>query len=178
MSEPSVFGPHEFFDSRGCLRKVFCKEREVSSDDKRFVVKQVNLTQTTGVGVVRGLHFQSPPMSEVKLVTCLKGAIWDVVVDLRKGSPTFLNWFAFELTSENRLTLVVPQGFAHGLQTLAPDCQLLYLHNNDYSADQESGLNAIDPALDITWPLHISLRSERDHSFPYLDETFEGLILE
>jgi dTDP-4-dehydrorhamnose 3,5-epimerase len=113
----------------------------------------------------------------MKLVSCIRGEVWDVAVDLRKGSETFLQWHAEHLSTENGRALLIPEGFAHGFQTLTDDVELLYCHSVAHSATAESGLNATDPTLAVTWPLPITERSPRDMQHPMLDEQFTGVTL-
>ena len=141
-------------------------------------VVQVNHSLTRVAGAVRGLHFQRPPRAEAKLVRCLKGCVLDVAVDLRAGSPTYLNWHAVELSALNRLALFVPRGFAHGFQTLTADCELLYLHDEFYSPEHEGGLRHDDPALAIAWPLPVADLSARDAAHPLVSAGFAPLILD
>ena len=128
-------------------------------------------------GAVRGMHFQRPPHAEMKLVTCLHGVIWDVAVDLRAGSSTFLKWHAEELSAENRRALLIPEGFAHGFQALTDNCELLYLHSAPYAREAEAGLNPGDPMLSVVWPLAIAELSSRDAQHPMLNESFAGVVL-
>ncbi len=163
-------------DSRGYLERMFCSE--VLSDilgDRQIV--QINHTLTALEGAVRGMHFQYPPHAETKIVSCLRGAVFDVAVDLRPDSPTFLKWHGEILSADNHKTLYIPEGFAHGFQTLAADCELLYLHTAPYAAAAEGALNATDPSLAIAWPKPISQRSPRDEGHPVIDETFRGITL-
>ena len=138
-------------DHRGYLERMFCTEELQSLIPGRGIV-QINHTLTARRGTVRGLHFQYPPHAETKIVSCLRGEVFDVAVDLRQGSPTFLHWHAEILSAANHKTLVIPEGFAHGFQTLTEDCELLYFHTAAYHPDAEGGLNAQDPRLDIRWP--------------------------
>jgi len=140
-------------------------------------VAQINHSMTRRRGSVRGLHFQFPPSAEMKLVTCLRGGVWDVGVDLRRDSPTFLHWHAEELTPENGRALLIPEGFAHGFQTLTGDAELLYFHSVAYDSGREGGVNPTDPKLRITWPLEITEQSDRDCTRPMLDNDFEGIQL-
>lgn len=165
-----------YSDSRGFLSRLFCAE-----DMRAFgwpgPVAQINHTFTATRGAVRGLHFQQPPHAEYKLVSCLKGEIFDVAVDLRRGSPTFLHWHAERLSADNLRALLIPAGFAHGFQTLSAECELLYLHSAPYAAHAEGGLAATDPRLAIPWPLAITERSARDDSFSLLTPDFVGIEL-
>lgn len=163
-------------DERGRLVRIFC-EREFSAAGFSGRVAQANLTLTRRPGAVRGLHFQRPPRAEAKLVRCLRGEVFDVAVDLRAGSPTFLEWHAEILSGENLRALFIPEGFAHGFQALTPDCEMLYLHGEVYSPECEGGLRHDDPALAIAWPLPVSELSARDRNHPLLDPSFAGVAL-
>jgi len=163
-------------DSRGFLSRLFCAEELAAAGWSKPII-QVNQTFTQRRGTIRGMHFQKQPHAEMKLVTCLHGEIWDVAVDLRVGSPTFLKWYAEKLSSSNHRALLIPEGFAHGFQTLSDDCELLYLHSAAYAAGAESALNVIDPLLSITWPLAVTEISARDAQHPMLDNQFRGVIL-
>lgn len=163
-------------DERGFLSRLFCAEELVPAGWHQPIA-QVNHTWTQAQGTVRGLHFQRPPYAEMKLVTCLRGAVWDVGLDLRAGSPTFLQWRAVELSADNDKALLIPEGFAHGFQALTDDCELLYLHTAPYAAQAEGGLSATDPILGIEWPLPITLQSERDLHHPKVTPGFTGLDL-
>jgi dTDP-4-dehydrorhamnose 3,5-epimerase len=138
---------------------------------------QINHSRTTATGAVRGLHYQCPPHAEMKLVRCLRGAVWDVAVDLRWNSPTFLRWHAEELTQTNTRMMVIPEGFAHGFQVLKPESELLYLHTSFYTAGAEGGLRHDDPILKISWPLSVTDLSPRDASHPLIDPNFSGIRL-
>jgi len=173
----TVLQRHPIGDQRGYLERVFCGDALAALLGGRAIV-QINHTLTAKRGTVRGLHFQSPPHAETKLVSCIKGEVFDVAVDLRRGSPTFLRWHAERLSAENHRTLVIPEGFAHGFQTLAADCELLYLHTAAYCLAAEGALNAVDSRLDIDWPLPIAERSARDQSHPLLNDGFVGVDLD
>ncbi|MGK6316181.1 dTDP-4-dehydrorhamnose 3,5-epimerase [Neorhizobium sp. DT-125] len=161
-------------DSRGFFSRMFCAE-ELAPAGWAKPIAQINLTMTAQKGTVRGMHFQHPPHAEMKLVNCLRGRVWDVAVDLRAGSPTFLKWHAEELSAENRRSLLIPEGFAHGFQTLTDDCELLYLHSAPYAPGAEGALNSQDPRLGVSWPLDITEISERDRRHPHLTDEFTGL---
>ena len=164
-----------FTDHRGSFARLFCASELAALGFGAIV--QINHSVTHAAGAVRGLHFQRPPRAEAKIVRCLKGRVFDVAVDLRAGSPTFLKWRAVELSAENRLAYFLPQGFAHGFQTLEPDCELLYLHTECYSPEHEGGLRHDDPALCIAWPLPATELSARDAAHPLLDAGFTPLVL-
>lgn len=163
-------------DERGFLERMFC-DTELSSLLGERRIRQVNRTLTQKRGVVRGMHFQHPPYAECKLISCLHGEIFDVAVDLRKGSSSFLHCHAQVLSGGNRLSLLIPEGFAHGFQTLTENCEILYFHTAPYNAEAEAGLNACDPMLKIEWPLPITERSGRDEKHPLLSTGFEGIAL-
>ena len=163
-------------DSRGFLSRLFCAE-ELAAAGWRQPIAQINHTHTSQKGTVRGLHYQMPPHVEMKLVSCIQGEVWDVAVDLRSGSPTFLLWHAELLSATNNRALLIPEGFAHGFQTLANDASLLYCHSAAHSPEAERALNAQDRRLAITWPLAIENISPRDAKHAPLDMKFEGVRL-
>jgi dTDP-4-dehydrorhamnose 3,5-epimerase len=171
-----VIETQSFIDSRGSFARLFCVQELASAIGERQI-EQINLSRTTAVGAVRGLHFQQPPHSEMKLVRCLKGRVWDVAVDLRSGSKTFLRWHAEELTAENARMLVIPEGCAHGFQVLEADSELLYLHTASYSTQAETGIRFDDSRLGITWPLPPAELSERDRVLPVLMPDFAGVVV-
>ena len=163
-------------DGRGYLERLFC-EKELQALVPGKVIAQINRTLTTSRGTVRGFHFQYPPYAEIKFVNCLRGKVFDVAVDIRKSSPTFLCWHAEVLSDDNQRTLVIPAGFAHGFQTLTDDCELLYFHTVAHESNAEGGLNVEDPRLTIRWPLPVSRLSARDASQPMLVDDFTGVEL-
>lgn len=163
-----------YTDTRGAFARLYCEQDLAILIEKRRIV-QINHSRTAAVGAVRGLHFQSTPHAEMKLVRCLKGRVWDVAVDLRKGSESYLRWHAEELTPANGKMMVIPEGFAHGFQVLEPQSELLYLHTAFYAPESEGGLRFNDPKLDINWPLTVSDVSVRDQSHPLIDQAFVGL---
>lgn len=163
-------------DNRGFLSRLYCAE-EFHEAGLAMLVVQINHTLTHKRGTVRGLHFQYPPYAETKIVSCLKGEIFDVVVDLRKDAPTFLHWHGEILSAKNRRSLFIPQGFAHGFQTLTEDCELIYLHSAAYHLEVEGAMNVSDPKISIAWPLVITEISERDRTNPDIDADFEGIAL-
>jgi dTDP-4-dehydrorhamnose 3,5-epimerase len=163
-------------DARGFLARMFCAE-ELAAAGWKKPVSQINHTHSAKAGTLRGLHFQRPPHAEMKLVSCLRGAVFDVAVDLRQGSPTFLRWHAEELSAVNNRALLIPEGFAHGFQTLTDDVEMLYCHSAPYVAGAEGGCNPFDPRLAIDWPLPASATSERDANHPMIGADFEGILL-
>lgn len=163
-------------DARGLFGRLFCAEefREIGLSEP---IAQINHSVTRQTGAVRGMHFQNPPHAEIKIVSCLKGKVFDVAVDLRPGSSTFLRWHGEVLSAENRHALFIPEGFAHGFQTLEEDTELLYLHTGFYEPTAEGALNVADPRLDIAWPLPIAELSERDRTHPFIGAEFAGVRL-
>jgi len=163
-------------DHRGFLSRFYCAD-EFRRHDVDMTIAQINHTLTRNKGTVRGLHYQKQPYAEIKLVSCLKGEIFDVAVDLRKGSPTFLHWYGEVLSENNKRSLLIPEGFAHGFQTLSENCELIYLHSAPYVKEAESALNVTDPKIAISWPLEIAELSERDSSHPMIKNDFEGIAV-
>ena len=161
-------------DSRGFLSRLFCAE-ELKQAGWKKEISQANHTHTVKKGTVRGMHFQHRPHAEMKLVSCIRGVIWDVALDLRRGSPTFLKWHGEELSLQNNRALLIPEGFAHGFQTLTPDCELIYFHSQSYNSDNEGGVNPNDPNIGINWPDAVAELSERDKEHPMLTTNFQGL---
>lgn len=163
-------------DARGFLSRLFSAET-IRKADWLKPVAQVNHTFTAKAGSVRGLHFQHPPHAEMKLVSCLEGEVYDVAVDLRRDSPTFLQWHAEHLSAINRRQLVIPEGCAHGFQTLTDDCVLVYCHSAAYVPTAEGGLRYDDPAVRISWPLAVTNLSDRDAAHPLLTKSFTGITV-
>jgi len=166
--------PHR--DARGAFTRLFCVQ-ELQPLLGHRQIAQINQSRTSNVGAVRGMHFQRPPHAEMKMVRCLRGRVWDVAVDLRASSPTFLQWHAQELAQDDAQMLVIPEGFAHGFQTLESDSELLYLHTALYHPPSEGGLRHDDPRLAIAWPLSPQDVSSRDLSHPLLGADFTGIAL-
>lgn len=163
-------------DSRGFLSRMFCRdELRAAGWDKP--IAQINHTRTERRGTVRGMHFQTVPHAEMKLVSCIHGEVWDVAVDLRTNSPTFLKWHAEHLSAENCKALLIPEGFAHGFQVLSDVAELLYCHSEPYTPHAEAGVHPQDPKLGISWPLPIAEISERDNQRPALTPSFTGVSL-
>jgi dTDP-4-dehydrorhamnose 3,5-epimerase len=163
-------------DTRGFLSRLFCAE-ELRAAGWNQPVVQINHTYTAHCGTVRGMHFQYPPHAETKLISCIRGEVWDVAIDLRAGSRTFLQWHAEHLSAANGRALLIPDGFAHGFQALSDDVELVYCHSAAYNAEAEAGLNPTDPKLTITWPLQITELSPRDARHPMLNEQFAGVAI-
>jgi len=161
-------------DQRGFFCRFFCGEAFQVVGLHRPLA-QINHTRTVKKGAVRGLHFQYPPYAETKLVSCLRGAVYDVAVDIRRGSPTFMRWHGEILSSDNMKSLLIPEGFAHGFQALVEDCELMYLHSAPFHEPSEGALNAVDPQIGIVWPVAISHRSNRDLMHPLIAAGFKGV---
>lgn len=161
-------------DDRGFLARLFCTS-ELAAAGWLRPIAQVNHTFTGVRGTVRGMHFQHPPHAEMKLVICIRGAIYDVAVDLRRGSPTFLEHHAQMLSAENNQALLIPEGCAHGFQTLTGDVEIIYLHSAPYAATAEGGLSPLDSRLDIKWPLSVAAISKRDAAHPAVTGDFKGV---
>lgn len=164
-------------DERGVFARGFCaSEFAAAGFDGR--VAQANVSVTVAPGTVRGLHFQHPPAAEQKLVCCVAGSVFDVAVDVRRGSPTFLHWYGVTLAGAATTALLIPPGFAHGFQALEAGATLLYLVSTAYRADLEDGLHPVDPAVGIRWPQQVTLMSPRDAARPWVDAaTWPGVRL-
>ncbi len=165
-----------FQDNRGAFSRLFCA-RELQDILGQRTIAQINHSTTHNVGAVRGLHYQRAPHAEMKIVRCLKGRVFDVAVDLRQGSATFLKWTALELTPESGHALVIPEGCAHGFQVLEADSQLLYLHTAFYTPESEGAVRFDDPEINVAWPMAPTDLSVRDQSHCYLEKNFKGLVL-
>ncbi len=161
-------------DERGLFTRTFCKNEFLQIGfDKEFV--QFNHSLNKKKGTIRGIHFQKPPYSECKLIRCIKGSVFDIAVDLRKDSPTFLKHFAVELNEDNMLSILIPEGFGHGYQVLSDNSALIYHHTNFYEPNSEGGIKYDDPLLMIEWPLPVTEISDKDKKNPLLPENFKGL---
>ena len=171
-----VIVPKPFEDERGWFFRNY-SEDAFAALGLYTAWPQMNHSFTKTKGSIRGMHFQYPPHSEVKLVRCIAGVVQDVIVDLRQGSPTFLQWFGTELSAANRQMLYIPTGFAHGFQTLTNDCELLYQHSTIYQPGSEGGLRYNDERINIHWPLEVSVISERDIGHPLIEVGFAGVVL-
>lgn len=163
-------------DIRGHFSRFFCQQGLANVMEKRRIL-QINHSLTIQKGTVRGFHYQKPPHAEMKLVRCIKGSVWDVVVDLRYGSSTFLQWHAEELSADNARLMVIPEGCAHGFQVLQDNCELLYLHTAYYAPNAEGGIHVQDPVLSVDWPLPVERLSERDKNQPAINDSFSGIML-
>ena len=156
-------------DSRGFFARAFC-QKEFADHGLKPVIAQANIAFNTSKGTVRGMHFQYPPAPETKLVRCTRGAILDIIVDLRPESPTFLEHVAVELTAANHRALYVPERFAHGYQVLADSTETSYQVGEFYTPNVEGGLRYDDPRLNLSWPLPVGEMSPKDAGWALLDE--------
>lgn len=163
-------------DPRGFLSRFYCFE-EFAEAGLSITIRQINQSLTIKKGAVRGMHFQYPPYAETKFVSCLRGEVFDIAVDLRRDSPTFLRSHGEILSAGNRKSLRIPEGCAHGFQALTNDCELIYLHTAHYHPEAEGALNIADPKLNIAWPLPIDDLSERDRSHAFIGESYQGIVL-
>jgi dTDP-4-dehydrorhamnose 3,5-epimerase len=161
-------------DPRGFFCRFFCAE-EFQEAGLKKPIAQINHTYTKKKGTVRGLHFQYPPHAESKIVSCLRGEVYDVAVDIRKGSPTLLHWHGEILSASNQKSLLIPEGFAHGFQTLVEDCELIYLHSVPFYDHSEGAINIADPEIGIIWPIPVTDISDRDLHPPFITDKFKGV---
>lgn len=154
-------------DNRGSFSRLFCVNdyREVA---KGFSVRQINFSRTTKAGTVRGLHYQDKPKSEDKIVFCLSGSVWDVVVNVEETNQDYLNWSATVLDSKDGNGIFIPKGYAHGFQSLEPDTTLIYFHSEDYVPKHQKGINPTDNRLSIGWPLKVTEISDKDRNWAAL----------
>lgn len=172
LIKPSVIG-----DQRGQFFRVFCREAFAKAGLPAVDFVQLNHSSNAHIGTFRGLHFQQPPHAEDKLVRCVHGAIMDIVVDIRKGSSTFLKHQIFPLNSQNHHILWIPKGFAHGFLTLTDHAILAYHHTYPFTPGSEGGLSVFDPKLNIKLPAPINVISERDQQHPHLTDGFTGIAV-
>ena len=164
-----------FKDMRGTFCKTF-SEKDFLKNGFLFQPKE-NFYSISKKFVLRGMHFQISPNAECKIIKCIKGSVFDVAIDLRKTSSSFGDWIGIELSSVKNNAIVIPEGFAHGFQTMTSNCEMLYLHTEDYNKSSEGAINALDPMINIKWPKPITMRSTRDISHAMLTENFKGIEL-
>ena len=164
-----IIEPELKIDERGYFARIFCK-KEFAKIGLKFEIVQINRSSNLKKGTLRGMHFQKPPKAEDKIVQCLKGAIYDVAIDLRKDSKTFGRWIAVELTEENRKMFFIPKGFAHGFQSLRDNSEILYFMSEFYSPEHESGVRWDDPFFNIAWPIKNPILSENDKNWPLVEK--------
>jgi dTDP-4-dehydrorhamnose 3,5-epimerase len=161
-------------DERGFFARFFC-EREFAGAGLATRFTQINNSLSAKRGTLRGMHYQLAPAAEVKVVRCVRGALFDAIVDLRPDSPTFARWFGAELNEDNRLMMYVPRGFAHAILTLRDDTEALYLVSDFYSPENERGLRWNDPRFAIDWPMQPVEISAKDAAWPDFDPVFHDI---
>jgi dTDP-4-dehydrorhamnose 3,5-epimerase len=163
-----------FLDERGLFVRTFC-QREFSKIGFHKQIVQINHSETRHRSAIRGMHYQLPPACEIKIIRCVQGKVFDVMVDIRAGSPTFMQWHGVELSNDNLRMVYIPVGFAHGFQALTDNAKLIYHHSECYSPEYERGLRFNDPAVAINWPLPAGAISLKDQSYPLIDNNFKGI---
>lgn len=171
----AIFKRFENQDARGSFSRIFSQD-EHHSLGWTSTTRQVNFSRTARKGSIRGMHAQLGTTPEFKVVTCVRGVVWDVCVDLRRNSQSFLRWEAFELSENNALSLAIPPGVAHGFQTLRDDVELVYCHSASYEPDSEFGVSPFDPLIDVVWPLEVTVMSDRDRKHELLPASFKGVV--
>jgi dTDP-4-dehydrorhamnose 3,5-epimerase len=174
LKEAFIITPDLTYDERGFFARTFCRH-EFEDQNLNPNIVQCNTSFNKAKGTLRGMHYQAKPHAEVKLVRCTAGAIYDVIIDLRPESPTFIQWLAVELSATNHKILYIPEGFAHGFQTLTDSTELVYQHSAFHSPEHERGLRFDDPVLNIAWPLGVSMISSKDQSYTLVDNHFKGI---
>ena len=175
MSGLQIITRQPIVDTRGWFERSYCFDTFAQLGlDK--TIAQINRSLTAKKGCVRGMHFQLAPFVETKIVSCLRGEVLDVALDLRPDSPTFLQWHGEVLSADNHRSLLIPDGFAHGFQALTDNCELLYLHTQNFAPEAASGLNPLDPQLAIAWPLPVTDMSLGDQNRPMMTADFEGIF--
>jgi dTDP-4-dehydrorhamnose 3,5-epimerase len=160
-------------DERGLFARTFCQE-EFGQIGLHKQIVQINHSVTRKKGAIRGMHYQRTPACETKLIRCIQGGVFDVMLDLRVDSTTFLHHYGVELSKDNMRMIYIPEGFAHGFQTLTDDAEIVYHHFAFYNPQYEHGLRYDDPALAINWPLPAGVVSLKDQNYPLIDDTFKG----
>ncbi len=173
----SVIKRNPVSDHRGIFERIYCADEYKLAGLANKSIVQINRSVTKQKHAVRGLHFQHPPHMEDKIITCVKGEVLDIAVDIRQGSDSFLQWHSEVLSADDYKSLYIPAGFAHGFQTLSDDCELLYFHTAAYEPSAEGALNIQDPRINISLAASISDISEKDKNSPLIDENFEGIAV-
>lgn len=169
-----IIEPEPFIDGRGLFYRMFCKKEFEQIGFKKEIV-QINHSLTRQVGAIRGMHYQIPPVSEIKIIRCIKGAVYDVIIDIRTHSPTFRMWYGIEISKKNMKMVFIPEGFAHGFQVIDGPAELIYHHTEFYSPSHERGLRFDDPLLAINWPLNVTVVSEKDRNYSLINNNFIGV---
>ena len=169
-----VIDVNSYADERGWFARFYCKnEFKEIGYNKEWV--QLNHSVTNKKGTIRGMHYQKRPYSEIKMIKCITGSVFDVIIDLRESSSSFLKWFGITLSAENKKMLYIPEGFAHGFQCLEDKCELIYHHSEFYTPEAEAAIRYDDPKINIQWPLPATILSSKDKNHSYLDENFKGI---
>jgi len=176
LQDAFIIEPEPIYDNRGFFNRVFC-QHELQNILQGEIIAQISHSATRQKGSLRGMHFQYPPKAETKIVKCLRGSLFDVMVDLRRDSPTFLHWYSEILTAENMKMLYIPKGFAHGFQTLEDNSEILYLTTEFYFPEQKGTVRYNDPIINISWPLEVTNISEKDQNSTLLTLDFTGISL-
>jgi dTDP-4-dehydrorhamnose 3,5-epimerase len=169
-----VIRPEPFKDHRGSFARLYCADEMLEIGHYKPIV-QVNHSVTEKIGVIRGMHYQAPPSAEIKIVKVTKGVVFDVIIDVRKGSPTFLKHHTEVLSSTKGNALYIPEGFAHGFQTMTKGCEVMYFHTALYGPKDSKVIRYDDPAIRIMWPIEVTGISEQDRECPWLNKRFEGV---
>ena len=169
-----IITPDLIEDKRGFFARTFC-QHEFEEHGLNSGLVQCNISFNKKKGTLRGMHYQAKPHTEAKLVRCTAGAIYDVIIDLRPESPTFRQWLSETLSADNHRMFYIPEGFAHGFQTLTDNTELIYQHFVFHSPEHERGVRFNDPDLNIAWPLNVSVISPKDQSYPLMDDHFKGI---
>ncbi len=169
-----IIEPEPFIDHRGKFYRVYC-ENELKQIGHSKKIVNINASTTKQKGSIRGMHFQYPPNAEIKIVKCVSGSIYDVVIDLRENSPTYLKWFSEVLSEENMRMMYVPEGFAHGFQSLEDNVEIIYFVTEFYSPESEGGVRYDDPAVGVKWLIDITDISEKDKNQPLIDGNFKTI---
>lgn len=171
-----VLEPEPVVDHRGRFARIYCR-RELEKIGHHKPIVQVNHSLTTKKGAIRGMHFQYPPEAEIKMAKCVAGSVYDVIIDLRRNSSTFLKWHGEILSAKNMKMMYIPEGFAHGFQVIEADSELLYFSSQFYNPQHEGGVRFDDPMVKICWPLPVTEISTRDQKHSLLPEDFEGIVV-
>ena len=169
INDIKILNFFQFSDARGIFSRKYCQDQ---LSKLNFKIKQINYSKNNKKGTLRGLHFSINPSKEKKIVTCLTGEIFDVVVDMRTKSKTFKKSISIKLTENNSLGLYIPNGFAHGFQTLKNNTNLIYFHSDFYDHSLDRGVNPLDKDLNIKWPMKIAFMSEKDRNLPNIKNKY------
>ncbi|GAB6038067.1 dTDP-4-dehydrorhamnose 3,5-epimerase [Fundidesulfovibrio butyratiphilus] len=177
LSGAYLVEPTPFRDERGFFSRIHCAKELQEATGQTKPIAQINHSRTEEPGSIRGMHYQLPPYAEMKIIKCVRGAVFDVIIDLRKDSPTFLHWCGEILSADNLHLMVAPEGFAHGFQSLEPGSEVIYFVTEPYAAGKEAAVRFDDPRIGIKWPLPVTVVSQKDRATPDLPVDFAGLVL-